>query len=348
MRALYDEDNWYALHFDPKIPASEAERKVGEVWSTLGASRVLYRRENVIVLRPEVITYRGITMTLNFLTAAEKLLTMGAWDFFINLSGADFPTASQKLMKKLLNRVRKANFVEWKPRRTWASYARRRLGHFYIDTGLVTLRSENGSYLTGQGSHDVDAQDESAHVRNPIADHGDFTMAKSSGWFILSRKFTTFVLRNSLSKKLLIALAYSDASDEHYFGSLLWNSHFRDTVVDSNMRNIFFVAPNGSFALGTDGKRRRQHPFWVDELDEDGKELMFWRKLWNEPAFFTRKIRAMNGFCERVEGEMIGIGDIVDNQKVAKYEQALTRSFAAVTESITVGTALDEDEDEEN
>ncbi|KAI0559744.1 Glycosyltransferase 14 [Gracilaria domingensis] len=346
MRALYDQDNYYALHFDPKIAPADVKQQLLDMWNTLRASGISYRHENVVVLKPEIVTYRGITMTLNFLTCAEKLLSVGDWDFFINLSGADFPTASQKTMKKLLYRTRNANFVEWKARRTWGSYAKRRLGHFYVDTGLVTRSSENGSYLTGYGSDDVDAADEGAHVRNPIADHVDFTLAKSSGWLILSKRFTRFLLRNSQSKKLLMALAYSDASDEHYFGSMLWNSGFRDTVVNSNMRNIFFVAPNGSFALGADGRRRRQHPFWVDELDEDGKELMFWRQLWNEPAFFTRKIRALNGFCARVEREMIGLGDKVDKVRVGEYEAALTKSFSALVEPLLARTVADAEEDE--
>ncbi|PXF44223.1 Beta-glucuronosyltransferase GlcAT14A [Gracilariopsis chorda] len=342
LRALYDQDNYYALHFDPKIAATDAKHVLSKARDMLDNSGIKQNDRNVLVLEPEVITYRGMTMTLNFLTGAERLLSTGDWDFFINLSGADFPTASQRLMKELLGRVSHANFVEWKPHRTWPSYAKRRLGHFYVDTGLVTMRSSNGSYLTAFGRQEVDSRNEDDHIRNPIAEHVDFTLAKSSGWVVLSRRFTRYVLRDSRARRLLVALGYTDASDEHYFASLLWNSAFRETVVDSNLRNIFFVAPNGSFAMGSDGKRRRQHPFWVDELDEASGELMFWRRLWDEPGLWTRKIRGVNGLCERVEREMIGIGHDVDRVKVREYESRMEKRFGALVTEVTRVANVDE------
>lgn len=342
LRALYHEDNYYALHFDPKIAAADAENVLSQARDTLDKCGMKHGDRNVLVLEPEVITYRGMTMTLNYLTGAESLLSAGEWDFFINLSGADFPTASQNLAKKLLGRVPDANFVEWKARRTWRSYASRRLGHFYVDTGLVRMHSSNGSYLTAYGRPDVDSANEESHIRNPIAEHVDFTVAKSSGWVVLSRRFTRHVLRDARARRLLVALGYTDASDEHYFASLLWNGAFRGTVVGSNLRNIFFVAPNGSFAMGRDGKRRRQHPFWVDEVDLDSGELMFWKRLWEEPGLWTRKIRGVNGLRSRVEREMIGIGRDVDWAKVGQYERRMEERFGAmVTDATRVAKAHD-------
>lgn len=339
--ALYDPQNVYAIHLDRKIPPTTAHsallaayRAVGRRHGT-GASLNVH---NLLTVRSESVTYRGITMTINYLTGMNHLLAHGDWDFFINLSGADYPTASQRLMRVLLSHAKGRNFMEWKPRSTWRGFAERRLGDFYVDTGLGKLYSGESAYLDANGREI--GRENPGSVRNPVWDSVDFTVAKSSGWFILSRRFCEHLQGDADVRRMMALMAFSDASDEHLVASVLWNGGegWRTSVVGSNLRNIFFVAPNESFALGEDGVRSRQHPFWVDEVDEEGK-LMFWEKLLEKPGFFTRKVRGQiegqRGFRDRVDREMIGLssGEEEGNnkeqtmRKLRQYEERLRLRF---------------------
>lgn len=347
--ALYDPQNVYAIHLDRKIPLTSAHsallaahRAVGRHYGT-GASQNVH---NLLTVRSESVTYRGITMTINYLTGMNHLLAHGEWDFFINLSGADYPTASQRLMRVLLGHAKGCNFVEWKPRSTWQGFAERRLGQFYVDTGLGKLHGGESEYLDVSGR--AVSRDNVVSVRNPVWDRLDFTVAKSSGWFILSRRFCEHLRGDADVRKMVALMAFSDASDEHFVASVLWNGgeEWRTSVVGSNLRSIFFVAPNESFAIGEGGVRSRQHPFWVDEVDEEGK-FIFWEKLLEWPGFFTRKVRGENeggggGFRDRVDREMIGlsIGNTADSdkeqaRKLRKYEQDLQLRFEQLLDQVS-------------
>lgn len=353
--ALYDPANWYALHLDRKIDEVTAHAALRATYQELGSRWGVGVEQNVpnlVVARSEVITYRGATMTMNYLTGANRLLAEGDWDYFVNLSGADYPTASQATIRKLLGKIRGCrNFVEWKPRSTWQGFVERRLGEFYVDTGLAKLDSTESEYVDPTGLEVSLQVPGGPRVANPLVAHLDYTVAKSSGWFILSRAFCEHLRGDSDARKMLAALAFSDASDEHFFATVLWNGgpRWRESVVPSNLRTIFFVAPNGSFALGTDGKRSRQHPFWVDDVDDAGK-LLFWKELKKMPGFFTRKVRDGGDFRNRVDREMIGLGELGKNDvvKLREYEASLEARFDEVVRVADVNRHEELWTDEEN
>lgn len=343
--ALYHPENVYAIHLDRKIPAHAVRDALLSVYRTVENRRgtdPAQNLHNLLIVRSEPITYRGITMTMNYLTGMNRLLEYGEWDFFINLSGADYPTASQSLMRVLLGRATGCNFVEWKPRSTWRGFAERRLGQFYIDTALGKLHGAESEYVDVNGR--TVSKENNNNVHNPVWDAVDFTVAKSSGWFILTRRFCEHLLRDADARKIMVLMAFSDASDEHFVASVFWNGEgaLRSSVVGSNLRSIFFVAPNGSFTIGEDGTRSRQHPFWVDQTDENG-ELLFWEELEKQPGFFTRKVRGESdgggGFRDRVDREMIGLvrGDEEESERIQvltrlrDYEERLRQRFEQLT-----------------
>lgn len=321
LRALYDSENVYALHFDAKMGRSAVYDHVRGLFR--GISDVAPVPENVLLVKSEIVTYRGITMTMNYLTGINFLLSTGRpWDFFVNLSGADYPTAPQLLIRELLGSPlvlqRKLSFVEWKPIDTWGQFKERRLDHIYIDTGLAKHFATRGEYITNKSMLDM-----------PLARHMDYTVAKTSGWFIFSRYFCEYLALSPEARKMMTIFSFSDASDEHYFGSVLWNSQdFRERVVPSNLRSIFFVAPNGSFAMGADGTRSRQHPFFVDDRGEDGNPL-FWDSLWENPSFFARKFRHRDSqIRQRINENMLGLGDRIRRNAMQDYSERLRSRFA--------------------
>lgn len=334
--SLYDPCNYYALHLDLKIDELKAFEALRSAYETVGSRWGESDERNVRnmhIVQSEVVTYRGLTMTMNYLTGANRLLAAGDWDYMINLSGADYPTASQKTIRRLLGQAgRGRNFLEMKPRSTWAGFAEKRLGEFYVDTGLAKVRSATSNFVDLSGREISKHNAEGERVVNPLYGEIDFTVAKSSGWFILSREFCEHLRGDSAARKMLTVFAFSDASDEHYFASVLWNGgmRWRESVVNSNMRRIFFVAPNGSFVMGGDGRRSRQHPFWVDEVGENG-EFLFGEELKMKPGFFTRKVRGGRGFRAWMD-------QLVTN---TDYERRLELQFEAVVEDAEARTHRD-------
>lgn len=93
LKALYHPRNQYAVHLDLEAPAAERLElanfvKNEPVFKSVGNVRM--------VLRANLVTYRGPTMVTNTLHAAAILLKDGGdWDWFINLSASDYPLVTQ-------------------------------------------------------------------------------------------------------------------------------------------------------------------------------------------------------------------------------------------------------------
>lgn len=93
LKAVYHPWNHYAVHLDLEATAEERLELVRWV----GEERVFKEVGNVrVVVRSNLVTYRGPTMVSNTLHAAAILLRDAAhWDWFINLSASDYPLLTQ-------------------------------------------------------------------------------------------------------------------------------------------------------------------------------------------------------------------------------------------------------------
>ena len=93
LKALYHPRNQYAVHLDLEAPAHERLDLANFVrneplFTELGNVRM--------VVKANLVTYRGPTMVTNTLHAAAILLKDGGdWDWFINLSASDYPLVTQ-------------------------------------------------------------------------------------------------------------------------------------------------------------------------------------------------------------------------------------------------------------
>jgi hypothetical protein len=93
LKALYHPRNQYVVHLDLK--ASPEERL--ELAAFVRNEPLFKALGNVrMVVRANLVTYRGPTMVSNTLQAAAILLRDGGkWDWFINLSASDYPLVTQ-------------------------------------------------------------------------------------------------------------------------------------------------------------------------------------------------------------------------------------------------------------
>lgn len=100
LKALYHPRNYYAVHLD--LEASEQERL--EFAKFVRNESLFVKLGNVkMVVKANLVTYRGPTMVANTLHGASILLKEASdWDWFINLSASDYPLVAQDGMVLLL------------------------------------------------------------------------------------------------------------------------------------------------------------------------------------------------------------------------------------------------------
>lgn len=93
LMAVYHPHNTYVLHLDLESSPSERLSLVAFVRD----SPVFSQFGNVrVIVKANLVTYRGPTMVANTLHAAALLLKEGGdWDWFINLSASDYPLLTQ-------------------------------------------------------------------------------------------------------------------------------------------------------------------------------------------------------------------------------------------------------------
>lgn len=298
----------FAVHFDADIQSANLVRTTSAAIDALLSAGCT--STDLLLVPREHVTYRGVTVTHNILSGAVYLLSQArSFDYFVNLSGSDYPVAPPALTRQLLGEAasRRLSFIGWSDHKTWSRLSRRRLGRLYIDTGLASL---------GRGIR-------VGHLgENPVASAIDFEVAKSSSWFILHRELLEHFVLGAWPRRVLALFAYSDIADEHYFATVVHNEeYFADRTIGTNWRAIFFRAPNGTSS--------GQHPFYVDEIDADG-EHTFWKELQSRPSFFTRKIHGPSELTKRIDRRMLGLepSATAEEHKVAReYAQNLAVAF---------------------
>lgn len=265
---LHHPKNVYAVHLDAKMEPELVESVMRLVVQDGPAAT------NVHYMQQELITYRGVSMVLNTINAMKMLLEKGSkWDYFINISGSDYPLVSPLFLRRLLGKhVRqKFNFVSFAAEHAWRANLGYRVEHFYVDEAL------------GFGSQETQVVQSSQ--TNPLAETMQIRYVNSEAWMINSREFCRFVVTDGYARKMLLTFAYSVEASEHYFASLLWNhGRFNRTIVPRALRHVLWEH---------EGRRAGQHPFLLDERDEKG-EFRYKKVIETSPNLFARKFEYAN------------------------------------------------------
>ncbi len=282
LRVIWHEDNHYVVHFDAKIPAWQRDYTLPAIL------RRLPHHRNVRVMASEVITYRGISMAINTMNAMQVALDAGDWDYFINISGADYPLVAPAQQRALLAPFarRNATFLAIAPQ-TWARKALEyRASRLYTDTSLAM--SPRNSKLVDSG------------VAHPLHTIFGFRFAAAEAWMMCHRTFVDYMLRAPKARRFFAAFAYIAEPEEHLFPTVAINTpRFNATLVHDAMRGVFWRNPSG--------KTAGQHPFHIDERDANGNWI-FLNGLRRSGVFFARKISKQNSkLLDIIDTEMSGV-----------------------------------------
>lgn len=262
--------NIYIVHIDAKVELHLRER----VQTYVNTSDILSK--NVHFLDSEMVTYKGVSMVLNTLAAMTYALRVdNSWNYFINLSGADYPLVSAINQRRLLARpgvpIGHLNFVTMFPQREWKPYSFR-IRIMYWDPAVVGHQSASSRLQIFRGMRSY-----------PLERYRHFTFTKAEAWVILSRPFVKFVIRSAYAKKMLLNHLHVRSAPEHYFTDILYNHPvWRQTIVPDAFRKVVWRY------------RRRlsgQHPYVLDR----GESLFsFWQFLNRTRSLFARKFSIPN------------------------------------------------------
>ncbi|XP_028801286.1 beta-glucuronosyltransferase GlcAT14B-like [Neltuma alba] len=269
LKALYHPRNQYAVHLD--LEASTEERlelanyvKNEPLFAQLGNVRV--------ILKANLVTYRGPTMVTNTLHAAAILLKEGGdWDWFINLSASDYPLLTQDDLLHTLSTIpRHLNFIEHTSDIGWKEYQRAR--PIIIDPGLYSVHKSDVFWVTEK--------------RNVPSAYKLFT---GSAWMMLSRPFVEYCIWgwDNLPRKVLMYYANFLSSPEGYFHTVICNAEeFRNTTVNHDLHFISWDNPP------------KQHPHFLK--DED------YRRMVDSNAPFARKFGKNEPVLDKIDTELLG------------------------------------------
>ncbi|CAK7332119.1 unnamed protein product [Dovyalis caffra] len=272
LKALYHPRNQYAVHLD--LEATVEERLELARW--VREEKVFEEVGNVrVVVRSNLVTYRGPTMVSNTLHAAAILLKDiidgEYWDWFINLSASDYPLMTQDdILHALSDIPRNLNFIEHTSDIGWKEDQRAR--PVIIDPGLYSLQKSEVFWIPEKRSV-------------PTA----YKLFTGSAWMMLSRSFVEYCLWgwDNLPRNVLMYYANFLSSPEGYFHTVICNAdEFRNTTVNHDLHFIAWDNPP------------KQHPHFLTVDD--------YQSMVDSNVPFARKFGKNDPVLDKIDSSILG------------------------------------------
>ncbi|KAI1883883.1 hypothetical protein AGOR_G00220670 [Albula goreensis] len=287
-KAIYHSAHFYYIHVD---------QRSNYLHRQMVALARQYPNVQVTPWRMATI-WGGASLLSMYLRSMSDLLTMKdeSWDFYVNLSAADYPIRTNKQLVSFLSRHRDMNFVK--------SHGRDN-ARFIRKQGLDRLFLECDKHMWRLGDR---------RIPEGVAVDG------GSDWFLLSRSFVDYVVnsQDNLVTNMKRFYAYTLLPAESFFHTVLGNSGHCEKVVDNNLR-----ITNWNRKLGC--KCQYKHIVdWCGCSPNDFKlhDLPRFQQA-ARPAFFARKFEAvisqevinqLDGFLfGRLPGETLGLSAYWEN-----------------------------------
>lgn len=214
--AVYEPSNFYLIHIDKK-----ASLEIG-----LEVTAFLEKYPNVHILKSENVIWGGYSMVQAELDGMNYLLNMDSkWDYFINLSGQDYPLKSQKIIKDFLSKNNGKSYIK------------------FADQEKV--RPDTMNRIENYFEESVDSISEKTHKREFMKDVIPYIGGQ---WMILTRDCCEFICNNIEVKKFEDYYLNTLIADESFFQTVLMNTSFDGILVDDDKRAIIWI-PDGDIKL---------------------------------------------------------------------------------------------------
>ncbi|XP_048870652.1 xylosyltransferase 1-like isoform X2 [Brienomyrus brachyistius] len=256
-KAIYHTAHFYYVHVDER--SSYLHRQVVALLRQYPNVRVTPWRMSTI--------WGGASLLTMYLRSMKDLLAMSdwSWDFFINLSAADYPIRTNDQLVAFLTKYRDMNFIK--------SHGRDN-ARFIRKQGLDRLFYECDTHMWRLGDRKIPE---------------GISVDGGSDWFLLNRPFVEYVVtsRDDLVTSMKRFYSYTLLPAESFFHTVLENSAHCGSMVDNNLR-----ITNWNRKLGC--KCQYKHIVdWCGCSPNDFKPADFHRfQQTARPTFFARKFEA--------------------------------------------------------
>ncbi len=215
-KALYHPENHYLIHLDKKTSV--------EIYDDI--RDFLTDFPNTYILKSENVVWGGYSMVQAELNGMSYLLKLNVhWDFFINLSGQDYPLKSQKIIREYLTENKGSNFIKIDDQLAVRPETMNRIENHFVET-------ENGF---------SDVTFKRAFLKDVIPYIG-------GQWMILTRESCEFICNSGEAKKFENYYLNTLIADESFFQTVLMNTSFNGVIINDDKRAIIWI-PDGDIKL---------------------------------------------------------------------------------------------------
>uniref|UniRef100_A0A8C1JY59 Xylosyltransferase 1 n=1 Tax=Cyprinus carpio TaxID=7962 RepID=A0A8C1JY59_CYPCA len=256
-KAIYHTSHFYYIHVDQR--SNYLHRQMMALAHQYPNVRVTPWRMSTI--------WGGASLLTMYLQSMKDLLAMRdwSWDFFINLSAADYPIRTNDQLVAFLSKYRDMNFIK--------SHGRDN-ARFIRKQGLDRLFFECDTHMWRLGDRKIPE---------------GISVDGGSDWFLLNRIFVEYVInsQDDLVTNMKRFYAYTLLPAESFFHTVLENSPHCQSMVDNNLR-----ITNWNRKLGC--KCQYKHIVdWCGCSPNDFKPSDLPRfQQTTRPTFFARKFEA--------------------------------------------------------
>ncbi|SHF98126.1 beta-1,6-N-acetylglucosaminyltransferase [Chryseobacterium sp. OV279] len=215
-KAIYDPANFYLIHIDKK-----ANLEIGE-----DVNVFLQKYPNVHILKSKNVVWGGYSMVQAELDGMKYLLEMNMkWDYFINLSGQDYPLKSQEIIKDFLSKNNGKSYIKIADQKKSRPETMNRIENYFEEAD--------------------DKISEKTHTRGFMKDVIPYIGGQ---WMILTRSCCEFICNSTEVKKFEDYYLNTLIADESFFQTVLMNTSFDGILVDDDKRAIIWI-PDGDIKL---------------------------------------------------------------------------------------------------
>lgn len=195
------------------------------------------------------INWGGFNMLKSILFLLEKAYKDGENEYFHLFSGQDYPIKKISEFSHFIMINSGVEYLEYHqvPYSGWDSGGYNRYQYFFFND-LFDYKTPKGRRII----NGLLSFQRLINLKRRIPDHFN-KLYGGSCWFSLSRNCINYILSN---KKTHFAfywrLHFTFAPEETYFHSVVLNSHFREKVVNSNLRYIEWILKNNNYPANLD------------------------------------------------------------------------------------------------
>ncbi len=181
---------------------------------------------NAHLLESQNVVWGGYSMVDVELMGIKELLNISAeWDFFINLSGQDYPLRSQVFIQDFLSQNEGTDFIQILDQVKERPDTMNRVENYFIET-------DNG--FSGTPYKRLYLPDVTPYI--------------GGQWMILSRECCEFICCSGEVEKLKSFYQNTLIPDEGFFQTVIMNTSYSGTIVNDDKRAIIWI-PDGIIKL---------------------------------------------------------------------------------------------------